>query len=183
MGDSPVMAGPVIPVPGSLSQLLARVEHRVSSRVEAVLSAAALSLDQWRVLTLLADGRGHSMTEIASHVIVPAPTLTKIVDRLVEAALVHRAVDEADRRRVLVLASEHGAGLHERLAPEVGRVESDVVAELGADDVAQLLRLLGRLAAPHQMPCSPRGARSRRHCRSDCPDRLAASSCSSARRR
>jgi DNA-binding MarR family transcriptional regulator len=148
VGEIGVSAGPVGPLRPSLGQLLARVENRVSSGIETVLSTAALSLDQWRILALLSDGRGYSMTEIAGRVMVPAPTLTKIVDRLVEAALVHRSVDAADRRRVLVLASRHGVELHARLAPEVARVESDVVAELDADDAAQLLRLLARLAGP-----------------------------------
>jgi hypothetical protein len=42
---------------GSLSQLLAQAEHRVSSRAETVLNTASPSLDQWRVLVLLSDGR------------------------------------------------------------------------------------------------------------------------------
>ncbi len=148
MGEASVAGVPGDPVRVPFGHLLARVERRVAGRIETVLSPEGLSLGQWRVLALLSDGRGHSMSEIAGHAMVPAPTLTKIVDRLVEAALVHRAVDDADRRRVLVLASEHGAELHARLAPEVARVEDDAAAELGAGDAAQLLRLLGRLAAP-----------------------------------
>jgi DNA-binding MarR family transcriptional regulator len=146
--DAPVAPGPAHCHHASLGQLVAQVEHRVSGRIEAVLSPAGLTLDQWRVLSLLSDCRGHSMTEIAGHAMVPAPTLTKIVDRLVEAALVHRRVDETDRRRVLVLASAHGAELHRSLALKVARVEGDLAAELAADEAALLLRLLARLAAP-----------------------------------
>jgi MarR family transcriptional regulator, organic hydroperoxide resistance regulator len=148
VGDASAAGDLVGPAGASLSQLLAMVAHRVSTRVETALSTAALTLDQWRVLALLSDGRGHSMSQIAAHVMVPAPTLTKIVDRLVEAALVHRTVDSTDRRRVLVLASAHGAELHERLAPEIARVEEGLTAELDAADAAQLMRLLARLAAP-----------------------------------
>ena len=75
-----------------------------------------LNLEQWRTLDLLADGDGHSMTEIAGHVMVPAPTLTKIVDRLVESALVYRRPDERDRRRILVFLSDRGRGA----APQAG---------------------------------------------------------------
>lgn len=128
-----------------LSQLLARVERGLSRRIEAVLAPHGLSLDQWRVLTLLADDDGHAMTEIAAHVMVPAPTLTKIVDRLVSATVVHRRVDETDRRRVLVLRTERGAELHDLLALEVEQVENALVAELGTADAATLARLLQRL--------------------------------------
>jgi DNA-binding MarR family transcriptional regulator len=130
----------------SLAQLLGQVEHRVSSRVAAALGPDGPSVDQWRVLSLLADGAGHPMSEIAAHAMVPAPTLTKIVDRLVDAALVYRRVDEADRRRVLVFLSDRGRGTHERLGVEVARAEQAVIEELDAGDAEQLLDLLSRLA-------------------------------------
>ncbi|NMH91189.1 winged helix-turn-helix transcriptional regulator [Pseudonocardia bannensis] len=128
--------------------MLSQVEQRVARRIEGVLGTppGAPTLDQWRVLELLADGAGHPMTEIAGYVMVPAPTLTKIVDRLVDAALVYRRVDDADRRRVLVFLSDHGRELHGRLAPAVQEVERDVADELGGDDAAKLIDLLSRLA-------------------------------------
>lgn len=104
-----------------------------------------LNLEQWRTLDLLADGGGHSMTEIAEHVMVPAPTLTKIVDRLVDSTLVYRRADDRDRRRVMVLLSDRGRDLHHRLAPDVRRAEHELAATLGAD-AHHLLTLLHRLA-------------------------------------
>lgn len=128
----------------SLHHLVGRVEHRMSRDVARAL-AGGPSLDQWRVLALLADGAGHPMTEIAGHVLVPAPTLTKIVDRLVESALVYRTPDDADRRRVLVFLSDHGRELHAELAPEVARAEDEAVAALGAAERADLVAMLERL--------------------------------------
>jgi DNA-binding MarR family transcriptional regulator len=130
-----------------LNTLLARVTHRVARQIEATLTSSGLSLEQWRVLDLLGDDQGHSMSEIAEHAMVPAPTLTKIVDRLVDNALVHRRVDERDRRRVLVFTTDHGADLHARIAPQVSRAEDDAMADLEPGDAAQLLQLLARLAA------------------------------------
>ncbi|MFC5993019.1 MarR family winged helix-turn-helix transcriptional regulator [Pseudonocardia hispaniensis] len=132
----------------TLGRLLHQVQHQMSRRIETVLreSTDSPTLDQWRVLDLLADGGGHPMSEIAGYARVPAPTLTKIVDRLVDAALVYRRVDDADRRRVLVYLAEHGRRLHDRLAPEVAAAEQAVADELGADDAARLRTLLARLA-------------------------------------
>lgn len=138
--DSSVLASAV---PGLLSQ----VAYQVSRRVETALGPDGPTLDQWRVLTLLADGAGHSMTEIATHAMVPAPTLTKIVDRLVDRALVYRRADDADRRRVLVFLSQHGRQTHARLAPAVARVADALAGELGAQDAALLVELLERLRA------------------------------------
>jgi MarR family transcriptional regulator, organic hydroperoxide resistance regulator len=129
----------------SLGHLVGRIEHRLRQEMERTLGLNGLNLDQWRALDLLADGDGHSMTEIAGYVMVPAPTLTKIVDRLVESALVYRRPDERDRRRILVFLSERGRDLHRRLAPDVQRTEHELAAQLGTD-APQLLDLLHRLA-------------------------------------
>lgn len=129
-----------------LDRLLVQVERQVSRRMEAVLTDDGLTVDQWRVLDLLADGAGRTMSAIAAAVAVPGPTLTKVVDRLVDAAAVYRLADVRDRRRVLVFLSDDGRATHERLAPLVRGIEADVLAVLGADGPA-LLTLLGRLTA------------------------------------
>ena len=95
-----------------LGRLLAQAERLVSRRIEAALAEHGLTADQWRVLDLLADGEGHAMSEIVAAIVVPGPTLTKIVDRLVDAAAVYRLVDVRDRRRVLAFLSESGKALH-----------------------------------------------------------------------
>jgi Transcriptional regulators len=122
------------------------VEHRVARQIERVLGADGLNLEQWRVIDLLSDGEGHPMTEIAAHAMVPAPTLTKIVDRLIASALVYRRPDEIDRRRVLVFLSDHGRDMHDRLAPEVARAETEIADELGGSEYAHLVEMLERLA-------------------------------------
>jgi len=137
-------AAPAVPA-RPLTRLLSQVEHLLSRRVEDALGVDGPTLDQWRVLDLLADGAGHPMTEIAAHVMVPAPTLTKIVDRLVDNALVYRRADETDRRRVLVFLSEHGRATYARLAPQVARVDEVVWRELGGQDAPRLEAMLERL--------------------------------------
>jgi DNA-binding MarR family transcriptional regulator len=128
-----------------LGRLLAQVERRVSRRMEAMLAAERLTPDQWRVLDLLADGTGRTMSQIAGLIGVPSPTLTKIIDKLVDAATVYRLVDDRDRRRVLAFISNKGRAVHERLAPAVAAAETEALAVLG-DDAAVLLTLLARLA-------------------------------------
>ena len=128
-----------------LGRALGQVERRLSRLLETALSSAGLTVDQWRVLDLLADGEGHPMSEIAGAIVVPGPTVTKIVDRLVDTAVVYRLVDGRDRRRVLAFISDDGAALHERLAPTVDRVEAEALGVLGAE-APVLMRLLARLS-------------------------------------
>ena len=129
-----------------LGRLLAQVERQLTRHVEAALADEGLTVDQWRVLDVLADGEGQTMSEIAAAIVVPGPTLTKIVDRLVDAAAVYRLVDARDRRRVLAFLSDDGRALHAQLAPAVATAEADAAQVLGAE-VDTLLGLLARLAA------------------------------------
>jgi DNA-binding MarR family transcriptional regulator len=130
----------------SLDLLVGKVSERLAQRLERALGSGGPTLDQWRILDLLADGMGHPMVEIAVHVMVPPPTLTKVIDRLVNAALVYRRPDEIDRRRVLVFLSHRGREVHTKLAPQIARAENQFVEELGIADIAEFRRLMERLA-------------------------------------
>ncbi|ODT98700.1 MAG: hypothetical protein ABS81_27250 [Pseudonocardia sp. SCN 72-86] len=129
-----------------LCRVLTQVERQLSRLVEGALADEGLTVDQWRVLDLLSDGKGHSMSDIAMSIVVPGPTLTKIMDKLAEAALVFRLVDERDRRRVLAHLSEKGVAVHRSLKPRVKVVEAEALAGLG-DSGAALVTTLSRLAA------------------------------------
>ena len=128
-----------------LAHLLSQAERRVTRRLSAALEGEGLTLAQWRVLSLLSDGAGHPMTEVAEFAMLPAPSLTKVVDRMVSLNLVYRRPDLRDRRRVLIHSSARGRRLHQRLARDLGpavRVLDDLA---DGQDAAQLTRLLRRI--------------------------------------
>jgi DNA-binding MarR family transcriptional regulator len=132
-----------------LAHLLSQAERRVTGRLSAALEAEGLTLAQWRVLSLLSDGAGHTMTEAAEFAMLPAPTLTKVVDRMVSLNLVYRRPDLRDRRRVLIYSAARGRRLHQRLARDLGpavRVLDDLA---DGRDAVQLTRLLLRILDRH----------------------------------
>jgi DNA-binding MarR family transcriptional regulator len=132
-----------------LAHLLSQAERRVTGRLTAALEAEGLTLAQWRVLSLLADGAGHPMTEAAEFAMLPAPSLTKVVDRMVSSNLVYRRPDLRDRRRVLIYSTARGRRLHQRLSRDLGpaeRVLRDIADERDAAELTRLLlRILERL--------------------------------------
>lgn len=132
-----------------LAHLLSQAERRVTERLSAALEADGLTLAQWRVLTLLSDTAGHPMAEVAEFAMLPAPTLTKVVDRMVSLNLVYRRPDLRDRRRVLIYSAARGRRLHQRLARDLGpavRVLDDLA---DGQDAVQLTRLLLRILDRH----------------------------------
>ena len=83
--------------------------------------------------------------EIATFAMVPAPTLTKIVDRLIDRGVVYRRVDTEDRRRVLVFLSSRGTELYRLVGTDVAVAERELADALGIGDANQLAELLIRL--------------------------------------
>jgi DNA-binding MarR family transcriptional regulator len=140
----PASDAAAIDMAGHLPRLLAAVERKVSVRLAAALQSEGSTVEQWRILSLLADNRGHAMTEVADYALLPAPTLTKVVDRMVAANLVYRRVDESDRRRVLALLSPRGRTVYRSLQQTVEQERSELFTLL-AGDAEELHAVLARV--------------------------------------
>ncbi|WP_052849986.1 MarR family winged helix-turn-helix transcriptional regulator [Streptomyces avicenniae] len=138
------MAVPSEERPVDLAAALTRAERLSERRLRAALDGTGCSTDAWRVLSLLADGDGHGMTAIAACVLLPPPTLTRLMDQLVDDGLVHRRVDPMDRRRILAYLTPRGLDLWGALDRRVA--ESWAGLPGGGDDEL-LAALLNRLVA------------------------------------
>ncbi|MFJ6613016.1 MarR family winged helix-turn-helix transcriptional regulator [Streptomyces sp. NPDC091289] len=132
--------------PQDLLHLLTRAERLAARRIQSVLDAFSCSVDAWRVLDLLSGDEGRNMTALAEDAALPAPTLTKIVDQLVDQNLVFRRVDPADRRRVLAQLTPRGLRRRREVSRAVRAEWGPSVPGLTEDEEDQLLPLLGRLS-------------------------------------
>ncbi|MGP4046080.1 MarR family winged helix-turn-helix transcriptional regulator [Streptomyces sp. 2A115] len=115
--------------------LLTRAERLAARRLQAALEEHDCSLDAWRVLSLLSDGEGHPMTAVAEAAFLPPPTLTKLVDHLVDQNVVYRRVDPLDRRRILAHLTPRGETYWRRVDREV-RAQWPVLSD-GDDELLQ----------------------------------------------
>jgi DNA-binding MarR family transcriptional regulator len=138
-----------------LAHQLSRAERLLSDRISALLEDEHCTLEEWRVLKILIDGEGHIMTEIADFAMLPAPTLTKLMDRMVSQGLVYRRADERDRRRVLAYIAEQGRIRYQRAAAVLTAAEAELQARLGGTgDLSHwLTRLADVLTSPLTAQC------------------------------
>ena len=97
-----------------LATLLARASQLVSDGFHASLKSWRLSVPQWRVLACLTDAEGLGAGELAAMASMRQPRLTRLLDRMEEAALVERRPDPVDRRNVLIHLTVEGRA---RVAP------------------------------------------------------------------
>lgn len=95
---------------------LKHAERILRRELEPALAAEGVTFEQWQVLAALLHDPGQRMTQLASSASLPAPSLTRHVDRLVERALVVRRVAAEDRRSTVVALSERGDACARRLA-------------------------------------------------------------------
>lgn len=129
-----------------LSLLLKHAEQAIRQRMQPTLDQHGLTYDHWRILAVLELQPGLAMSTIADAAVVPAATLTRLVDRLTETAMVVRRIDRADKRRALVALSPRGESVTADLRAVEDRMAAEVAAALGAERAAALQRDLTVLA-------------------------------------
>jgi DNA-binding MarR family transcriptional regulator len=126
---------------------LRRTYRRTRREYSDRLAPLDLTPRQAAVILALAAQQGARLGALAQQVGADQPTISALVDRLVERSLVMREADPADRRRAslrLTPAAESLAGDIQQIR---AAVDQQLVELLGEAPARQLLDLLNELAA------------------------------------
>lgn len=131
----------------SLPISLLRARERVMGPIRAMLSDVGITEQQWRVLRVLEESGATEPTRIAEQACLLLPSLTRILQKLEEKALIARRPDKADRRKQIVEITPKGrdvimANLETSLA-----LMNAVRDRMGAEKYEALLDLLNELDA------------------------------------
>lgn len=130
----------------SIAEVFFRAERRWTDALcSGLLDADVNTIEGWRVLGALRTGDGFTMSDISAAMSIPPPTLTRIVDKLVDSGLVLRRVDATDRRRVLVHLSARGKAKVRKLTKQESGLKAALVDELGEDNAVAFIRTLARV--------------------------------------
>ena len=124
-----------------IGYMIAKVDWHLDARRKASAGSASLAVEQWRILEILHERGGRSMSDLAQLAFVELPTLSKMIDRMVGDALVYRSPDAEDRRRVLIFLSDRGRACLESLLPTIKAEERAMAKRLGKTGLAALKRL------------------------------------------
>ncbi|MBE2998356.1 MarR family transcriptional regulator [Nocardiopsis sp. HNM0947] len=115
----------------------------------SVVRGHGLTVDQWRMLDLLAVSGPLPMAALCEELSLAGATATRVADRLVDEELARRSVDDNDRRRVVLRVTGNGRDLRADLAEQVEQAQREQWANLGGADHERLAQLL-RAAAGFQ---------------------------------
>jgi DNA-binding MarR family transcriptional regulator len=129
-----------------LGYLLGQANHALYKEFDAHVRAAGLTSIEWRVLATLHDSEPLTVSQLAREVLSKQPTVTKLVQRMVEQGWLALQADPHDQRRTLVAATAAGRRMVKPLVEEARQHEARMLRTLGAADKAALRKLLGKLA-------------------------------------
>jgi DNA-binding MarR family transcriptional regulator len=113
-------------MPSSLLLLLKQTERRIELGLQPLLDEFGLSIEQWRVMSALYAEPGQPMSVLAEAAVLPAASLTRHVDKLVERGLVVRRIHPDDKRRIVTALSPVGGTVADRIAAAQSDLETDL---------------------------------------------------------
>ena len=113
--------------------------------IRGLLTDLGITEQQWRVLRVLDEGGPMEPTRISEQACLLLPSLTRILQKLDEKALIRRQPDKIDRRRQIVQITARGARLIEENLAHNQAVLEDVRDQMGPERYDLLLDLLNEL--------------------------------------
>jgi DNA-binding MarR family transcriptional regulator len=118
-----------------------RVAAWLSKRVEVALAQVELTLPQYRVLGILAEGSA-AASGLADRLAVRRPSITALIDGLVARGLVDRRQEDTDRRRVELRLTPEGVETLARADVAVDEYLIAIAGHLPDKEEAMALRSL-----------------------------------------
>ncbi len=101
---------------------------------------------------------GMTLSDVSKRMMVSNGNVTGLVERLVESGHVDRRTSSNDRRVQVIRLTRQGRAEFRKMAAEHEIWIADIFGDLGAKDVADLMRLLAKTKASAQKSASARTA-------------------------
>ena len=129
------------------SFLLERTARRVKQYAQYQFNSRefGVTVDQWSILKNLKQHADLSQKELAEYCGKDQPTLTRIVDLLVQKNLVERRANPSDRRSFVVHLTAEGEQKISTLASNIGEIRMQAWKNLNDTDFEHLKRILNTI--------------------------------------
>ncbi|NDW51813.1 homoprotocatechuate degradation operon regulator HpaR [Aliiroseovarius sp. PrR006] len=108
------------------------------------LDDIGLTVQQWRVIRVLAEGKPCCATELAERCVLMPPSLSRILKTLTERGLIER-VEDSDARRRRVKISTDGEAKYATMSQKAAGIYEDLEDKFGTEKMETLLDLLNEL--------------------------------------
>jgi DNA-binding MarR family transcriptional regulator len=104
-----------------------------------------LTLPQFRALLFLQRNPGAALHQVAAHLGLTPPTVSKMISGLLSRGMIERPVSTSDRRRVELRLTARGNALIDRVRGETVAKFSERLENIPADEREKMITALERL--------------------------------------
>jgi len=142
---------------------LLRTASIVNRALARVVEPYGLSLAQYNALRIIrgAGTGGIPTLSIRERMIEEGTTITRLLDKLEDAALIRRERSVPDRRQVLCFVSDGGRKLLDTLDPLVNAADEEAVGTLSGLELERFIDLLDAVRRSNSERGAPRTAAAR----------------------
>ena len=106
-----------------------------------------ISVNQLHMLRLVRSLGGVGVKELADRLNVSAPSVSAMVDRLVDMGLLTREQSRRDRRQVVIQLSSRAVSQIERLETNIQNRLAELAQSIGADNTQKWYQVMREIAA------------------------------------
>ena len=135
----------------SVPYLMIRVGGMMSRQLELDLRPLKVSFQHWRVLAVLAQKNGSSITDLSEYAVVPHSSLSRLLSRMEADGYVRRQIDAQDARTVRLYTTPLGEAMYRRILPMAVAVRERALVGMSETQKTSLLgslkHMLGRMQA------------------------------------
>jgi DNA-binding MarR family transcriptional regulator len=101
-----------------------------------------LTIPQFRTLSYVNRNAGVSLTQVAEHIGITLPSMSKLIDVLLKKGLLTREEQPADRRRVKLLATPSGVKITEASRQGTMSYLTQKMGNMNADERATIIKAM-----------------------------------------
>jgi len=129
---------------GIISKLSAYM-GRMEEEAKEQYNFKELTLTQMHYLEMISELENPNLTELAAAMKLTKPTVTVLVDKLIEKGLAYKVQSDADRRSTHLHMTERGKLINQMHEYAHRRIAEEIEKRINADEIDQLTGLLKKI--------------------------------------
>ena len=129
----------------SLTLALLEAREAIMSHFRPALNEVGLTEQQWRIIRILYQYEELESNQLAELACILKPSLTGILNRMVEQKLIQKRKDYDDQRISLISLTENGLECFKAQAVKMEASYQKIQEQYGEEKMKQLLQLLKEL--------------------------------------
>lgn len=128
------------------SKMLHLTSRALRMAIDRRLKYLGLSQASWVAVAAIASAPNPlSQSELAQRLGVEGATVVTMIDRLVKLNLVQRVATAADRRKKLLVVTDQGKELYEKVRTEADALGKEILEDVDSQDMQTAMRVLEKI--------------------------------------